>query len=362
MSGSSKRTLVWSGVAVVVVGVLLALRLQPAETSGLGGGVEEETALPVEVRRMAPRPLVERLATTGTLAADEQVDLRSEIAGTVAAIHFEEGLTTRRGALLVKIDDEEFVAERDRARYRAELAEQRESRQHDLLRQKLISQDDYDITLSQRNVLQAELRLAETALAKTEIRAPFDGLLGFRAVSPGARISPATTIVRLQRVDPIKVEFTVPEQYAGAIRLGEAIEFQVKGTSERHSAVIYAIEPQLDPGTRSLRARARSANPHGSMLPGAFADVEVVVSAVDDALTVPSIAVIPELGGKKVFVIEGGRAVSRIVETGIRTDTEVQVVRGLEIDDEVIVSGVQRLVSGLKVEPRSEVGAEGVAP
>ena len=263
---------------------------------------------------------------------------------------------------LVKIDDEEFVAERDRARYRAELAAQREARQKDLLDQNLISQDEYDITLSQRNVLEAELRLAETALAKTEIRAPFDGLLGFRAVSPGARISPATTIVRLQKVDPIKVEFTVPEQYAGSIRLGEPVEFRIKGTDERHEATIYAIEPQLDPATRSLRARARSANPGGALLPGAFADVEVVVRAVEDALTVPSIAVIPELGGKKVFVVEEGRAMSRVVETGIRTDTEVQIVRGLEVDDEVIVSGVQRLVSGLRVEPLRAAGGEGLAP
>jgi membrane fusion protein (multidrug efflux system) len=128
----------------------------------------------------------------------------------------------------------------------------------------------------------------------------------------------------------------------------------VKGDRDRRRGIVYAVEPEVDRSTRSLRARARSANPDGALLPGAFADVEIVVSEVEGALTVPAIAVIPELGGKKVFVVEAGRATPRMVETGIRTDTEVQIVRGLDAEDEVIVSGVQQLVSGQRVTGKAE--------
>jgi membrane fusion protein, multidrug efflux system len=354
MSASSKR--LWIGAILLAFAVLLFVRLRSGESSAPDPAIEESPeALVVETRRMTPGRMVEHLATTGSIEADEQVTVRSEIAGIVQAIGFDEGTTVSQGTLLIKLDDEQLAAQRDRAQFRVELARQREARQLDLLGQGLISQDDYDITLNQLNVLEAELRLAEAELEKTEIRAPFTGQIGFRSISLGAAISPTTPITRLQKIDPVKVEFTVPERYASAIRQGDEIQFRVKGSDERRHGRIYAIEPEVDRGTRSLRARARSANPDGVLLPGAFADVEIVVSEVEDALTVPAIAVIPELGGKKVFVVEDGRAAPRVVETGIRTDTEVQIVRGLEPEDEVIVSGVQQLVTGLLVSPREAV-------
>jgi membrane fusion protein (multidrug efflux system) len=346
------RTRLWVGAILLVFATLLVLRLRSADAPVAGPAAEAPPVLEVETRRLTPVRMVERLATTGTIEADEQLTVRSEIAGTVAAIGFDEGTTVAAGTLLIQLDAEELTAQRDRALFRVELARQRETRQADLLGQGLISQDDYDITLNQLNVLEAELRLAAAALEKTEIRAPFAGRIGFRSVSLGAAITPATPIARLQKIDPVKVEFTVPERYAAAVRLGDRIQFRVKGSQDQRSGQVYAIEPEVDRGTRSLRARARSANADGTLLPGAFADVEIVVSEVTDALTVPAIAVIPELGGKKVFVVEDGRATPRMVETGIRTDTEVQIVRGLQAEDEVIVSGVQQLVTGLPVAPR----------
>jgi membrane fusion protein (multidrug efflux system) len=352
---ASSTTRWWVGAILLAFLALLFVRLRsvdpPVAAPQAGEGLE---ALIVETRRLEPARMVERLATTGTIEADEQVTVRSEIAGTVSEIGFDEGTTVRAGTLLIKLDDKELVAQRDRARFRVELARQRETRQADLLRQGLISQDDYDITLNQLNVLEAELRLADAELAKTEIRAPFTGQIGFRAVSLGAAISPTTPIARLQKLDPVKVEFTVPERYSAAVGPGREISFQVKGDRDRRRGIVYAVEPEVDRSTRSLRARARSANPDGALLPGAFADVEIVVSEVEGALTVPAIAVIPELGGKKVFVVEAGRATPRMVETGIRTDTEVQIVRGLDAEDEVIVSGVQQLVSGQRVTGKAQ--------
>ncbi len=351
------KSILWLTAALVAAGALLLPRL---DSSGAGGEGSDAAAEPlgVETVVMVPHRLVERFATVGTIQADEQIELRSEISGVLREIRFSEGSAVAKGQLLVQIEDAEFVAERDRARHRLELARLREARQQDLLAQGLTSQDEYDLALSQLNVLQAELSLAEAELEKTQIRAPFRGVIGLRSVSRGAALTPQTPIARLQKIDTVKIEFSVPEGQAGRVRVGETITFRVKGTARDQTGEIYALEPNVDFETRSLKARARCANPDGALLPGAFADVELAINAVEDALTVPAIAVIPELGSKKVFVAEEGRAVPRLVDTGVRTDTEVQITRGLEPGDRVIVSAIQRLRSGLPVREKAAPGEE----
>ena len=338
---------------MLAVAALLVPRLDSSSGAEGTGTAEDTEILEVETLVVTPHRLTERFATIGTIRADEQVEIRSEIAGILERIHFEEGSGVVPGQLLVQIADGEFVAERDRARYRVELARLREQRQQDLFNQGLTSQDDYDLALNQLNVLEAELQLAETQLEKTKIRAPFAGVIGLRSVSRGAALAPQTRIATLQKIDSVKVEFTVPESYAGRVQLGETVKFRVKGSVQDHEGVIYAFEPNVDRETRSLRARARSSNAAGDLFPGAFADVELAIREIEDALTVPAIAIIPELGSKKVFVMEDGQAVPRLVETGVRTDTEVQITRGLVASDKVIISAIQRLRSGLPVEEKA---------
>jgi membrane fusion protein (multidrug efflux system) len=339
---TTRNRLFWLGLGLAALVALLAPRLLPtilsAGRSAETPAAESEEVLEVEVRVLAPQRLEERLATTGTIQAEERVEIRPEISGTLEEILFEEGARVQSGQLLLKID----------------LARMREARESDLLDQGLISQDDYDRTLSELNVFAAELRLAEAQLEKTRIRAPFRGLIGLRRVSQGAALTPQTRIATLQALDTVKVDFSVPERYAGRIRAGGTVDFRVEGLEEAFVGEIYAVEPAVDPNTRSLRARARTANPNGVLLPGAFADIEVVVHELEDALAVPATAIIPELGGKKVFVVEDGRAQPRPVETGIRAETEVQILRGLGPGDRVIVTGVQRLSTGLAVTERRE--------
>ena len=343
------KSVLWLAAAIVALGALLWPRLDSPGADRAGGPAPAAEALTVETLAVTPHMLVERFATVGTIRADEQIQLRSEISGVLREIRFAEGALVGKGQLLVQIDDAEFVADRDRARHRAELARLREARQQDLLAQGLTSQDEYDLALSQLNVLQAELRLAEAELEKTQIRAPFRGVIGLRSVSRGAALTPQTRIATLQKIDQVKIEFSVPESHAARVRVGETIDFRVKGAARAHTGEIYALEPNVDSETRSLRARARCANPDGELLPGAFADVELAINEIEDALTVPAMAVIPELGSKKVFIAEDGKAVPRLVETGVRTDTEVQITRGLTVGDRVIVSAIQRLSSGLPV-------------
>ncbi len=311
--------------------------------------VAADRRIPVRIERVEPSLIEENLAVTGTILANERVEIVSEIAGKVEAVLFDEGTLVGAGEVLVRLDTSTLAAERDRARYRFELTERQEARQRELLDDGLVSQEEYDTTVGELNVLRSELELREAVLEKADIRAPFEGQTGLRAVSPGAFVTPQTRLTTLQVLDPVKIEFAVPESYARAIAPGARVRFAVQGLEKTYDGAVYAAEPAVDPETRSLTVRARSPNPDGALIPGAFAEVELSVRQSPEALSVPSIAVIPELGGKKVFVLEDGKAVSRQVETGIRTQSRVEIVAGLEDGEQVIVSNVARLTAGVEV-------------
>ncbi len=338
-------------IAIAIIAALAAPKFKSAgdvaevapSTSG------EPQALRVASEAVVPERLTERLSTTGTVRANEQVELVSEISGKIEEILFREGSRVKKGQLLLKIDDSELQAQREREVFRLELAERRERQKKQLRDQGVISEEEYDVALNEANVLRSQLRVIETQLAKTELRAPFGGIIGLRYVSDGSYLSPQKRIATLQDVDSVKVDFSVPEKYASRMRRGGEMTFHVKGDERPFTGTIYAVEPGVDADTRSLQMRARSPNPDGTLVPGAFADVELVVAEIADALTVPSIAVIPELGGKKVFVIEDGKAQPRAVTTGIRTDQRVQIRSGLEPGARVIVSAIQQLRPGLDV-------------
>jgi membrane fusion protein (multidrug efflux system) len=296
---------------------------------------------------VTPQTLTERLSTTGTVRANEDVELVAEISGKVAAIHFREGRRVQKDQLLLEIDDTQLRAERERAVHRVSLAERSEARQRRLLGEGLVSQEEYDFAQSELDVLRSELELAEGRLIKTRIHAPFGGIVGLRDVSVGTYLTPQTRIATLQDVNPIKVDFSVPEKHARHLKAGAQIQFRTKGSDEVHAGTIVAVEPRIDLQTRSLTLRAQSPNPNGVLVPGAFADVEIVIRRIEGALAVPNRAVIPELGGKKVFVYQDGEAQPRSVETGLRTAETVEVTQGLEAGDRVIVTAIQRLRPGL---------------
>ena len=344
----------WTLVVAVLVAGALVPRLLSTRGAAPGAAPGAPPPLSVEVRTLVPSTLVERMATTGTVRANEEVDLVCEIAGKVSQIAFREGARVDEGDLLLKIDDTQLVAERERAAYRVALAERGEARQRRLFDEGLVSPEGYDFALNELNVLRAELALAEGRLAKTEIRAPFGGVIGLRDVSLGAYLTPQTRIATLQDVNPVKIDFSVPERYAGQLSVGQDVSFRTRGSERSHTGRIAAIEPRVDLETRSLTLRALSANPDGTLVPGAFADVEVVVRRLDDALAIPSRAVIPELGGKKVFVVENGQAQPRAVETGLRTQDDIEIISGLAPGERVIVTGIQRLRPGLAVSVEAE--------
>ncbi len=350
---SAFRRVVGLGLAAIVLVALAIPKIVASDESDGAGGGRSQEPLAVEGHVVTPGPVQNRIITTGTLRANEAVDLTSEASGKVTRILFEEGSRVEAGQLLLTINDAELQAERQRLEHRLRLLEDRRRRQEQLLEEGGVSQEAYDETVNEVNVLQAELALVEARIEKTRVRAPFSGTIGLRYVSEGSYVSPQTRIATLQSIDPIKIDLSVPEKYSSRIRPGVPIVFGVRGADASYEGEVYAIEPQVDPDTRSLRLRAWAANGDGRLRPGAFADVTVLFETIEDALAVPAFAVLPELGGQRVFVVEDGRAQPRSVEIGVRTDSTVQITRGLAPQDTVIVSGIQQLRPELPVRVKS---------
>jgi membrane fusion protein (multidrug efflux system) len=339
------------GVALLLL--LLALPQISATLTGpadTGSQQRQSSATSVDATVVRPGPIANRLQTTGTLRADESVALTAEASGRVTQIRFEEGQRVEKGDLLVQINDAELQAEKQRLQYRLELVRDRAERQKRLLEQGGVSQEEVDSIVNEVNVLESELQLVEAQIEKTQVRAPFTGTIGLRQISEGSYLSPQTTIATLQRVRPIKIDLSVPAKYSTQVREGQPIQFRVRGSDRTYDAQVYAIEPQIASETRSLPMRARTANSDGSLRPGAFADVTVVLDTVPDALTVPAFAVTPSLGTQRLFVVENGTAQPRNVTLGVRTDSTVQITDGLAPGDTVITSGIQNLRVGLNVQ------------
>ncbi len=262
----------WGLALIIALAVVAALAvpkiLQFNENTASEAEEKSEPTLQVRVHRVAPVELAERLSTIGTVRANESVEIVSEISGKIAAIHFEEGARVAMGALLLKIDDSELMAEKQRAVHRVELAERAEARQQQLLDDGVISSETYDVALGELNVLRAELQLIDAQQLKTEIRAPFGGVIGLRWVSPGSYLSSQTRIASLHDLDPVKLDFSVPERYSALMKIGDEITFTVEGSDRVFPGTVYAIEPSVDAASRSLRMRARCPNHDGLLLPG----------------------------------------------------------------------------------------------
>jgi membrane fusion protein (multidrug efflux system) len=298
---------------------------------------------------VVPRLFKESITATGTLAADESVDLVSELSGKIVSIDFREDSRVSRGDVLLKIDDTELRAQLARAESRLNLARAQAKRQEQLGVGVGTSQDAFDAAMNELRVFEAEAEVVRTQLAKTEIRAPFDGRIGLRYVSEGAYLTPNTRIASLQKVDPIKIEFAVAERYLDRLQRDAEVRISVAGIKDTFTGTVYAFEPRVDVSTRMLRLRARAPNPDSRALPGGFATVEVPLRESPDAILVPTDALIVGLNEQHIYVIEDGRAVLRLVETGLRRPREIEILSGLRAGDTVITSGQLQLRPGLPV-------------
>ena len=333
-------------LALPKVGSLMGKAATAKNNAAANTPRDPRMAVRLEVLRA--EKLGDRILTVGSILSNEEVEIRSEISGKVEKVYFHEGARVRKGEVLLKINDAEPQAQLMRGQYRQALAEQDAERQRQLFEKKLASQEEYDIAINQLNIVKADLFIIQAQIAKTEIRAPFDATIGLRYVSEGSYISPATRITTLQDNHPVKVDFTVPEKYAAAVKKGDKITFTVEGSRRKFEGTVYAVEAKIDPATRTLHVRAESPNPDGVLIPGAFANVELVFKE-KETLTIPSFALIPELKGQRLFLYKSGKAEPQSVEIGSRTDERVEITRGVQPGDTLITSGILQLRPGMAV-------------
>ena len=290
-----------------------------------------------------PQTFDNNLSLSGSIEANEQVEIRSEVSGIVEGIYFQEGSNVSKGQVLFKVNDLELRAQLRQTSTREGLASENERRAKLLLQKEAISQEEYDLARADLKSAQAQSQLIKTQIAKTSVRAPFSGRIGLRSISPGTYITPAVLVAKLVNTGKLKITFSIPEKYASQVKTNTYLTFKVAGSDEKYTAKVYAIEPEVAVATRTLQVRAIAENSSGKLLPGTIADVELPLDIIKDAIVVPTEAVIPVQNGKKVFISSNGQAKEVMIETATRTDASILVLSGLKPGDTVITSGVMSL-------------------
>jgi membrane fusion protein (multidrug efflux system) len=311
-----------------------------AQTSGAKKGKKGGGPIPVNVMIVKDTAFANAIDVTGTVSANEQVELRSETAGNVTNIYFSEGGHVNKGQLLVKVYDQDLQASLKQIQVQIKLAEQTEYRNKVLLSKEAISKEEYDISLTSLNSYKAQADLAKAQISKTEVRAPFSGIIGLRNISPGGYLSPQGSIATLVNIDPAKITFSVPERYLSLIQVGSKISFNIESSREKFQGTVYAIEPNIDVNSRSIVLRAKANNPKGTLKAGSFAKIHFDLDQIPKTIMVPTEAVIPDIKGSNVFLVKKGVAIQRAIKTDTRTETSIQVIDGLKAGDSLIVTGI----------------------
>ncbi|PJJ07996.1 membrane fusion protein (multidrug efflux system) [Flavobacterium sp. 1] len=283
------------------------------------------------------------LSLSGSIEANEQVEIHSEVSGIVEGIYFNEGSMVKKGQILFKVNDIELKAQLQQTATKEGLAAENARRAKLLLEKEAISQEEYDISRADYKSAQAQTQLIRAQISKTAVKAPFSGKIGLRSISPGTYITPTILVAKLVNTGKLKITFSIPEKYASQVTSGSTIDFSVSGSTKSYTAKIYAIEPEVEVATRTLQVRAIADNIDGNLFPGTFADIKLPLAIIKDAIVVPSEAIVPVQNGKKVFISDMGKAKEVMVEATTRTDASILILSGLKAGDTLITSGVMSL-------------------
>ena len=344
-------------LTLVLAGIIFYPKLEPMFGSEDGGGPQPgmrgmgggQQPLFASGYVLVPTKMNEMIYSTGSLLPDEEVDLAFETSGKVVGIYFEEGRRVKKGELLAKINDRPLQAQLLKLQAQRKLVEEREFRQRQLLDRDAISRESYDQVATELQSIEADIMLIEARIAETELRAPFDGIVGLRMISEGAIATTQTKIVRLVKTRPLKIEFSIPERYAGEVVPGFPISFVVDGFPEPFSANVYAIDPKVDINTRTIVVRALYPNIE-ELKPGRFASIRARLSEIENAVSIPPEALIAEMSGEKVFIYKNGKAKEVKVQTGLRTESHIQIREGLNFGDTLLTTAILQLREDLPVQ------------
>ncbi|HEX4887320.1 MAG TPA: efflux RND transporter periplasmic adaptor subunit [Luteibaculaceae bacterium] len=322
-----------------------------AEPEGSNAGKKaDQKPMTTQAVVVEPSNLNASFETSGSLRADEQVEITSEIAGRLTSIYFTEGGAVRRGQILATLFNDDIKAQLRKLESQRKLLSITLDRQRPLVESKGISQQDYDLTASQLEGVMADIAILEAQLAKTIIRAPFDGVVGLRNASIGAVVNSGQVLTSVQNKSQLKLDFALPEKYANALDLGSKIQFTIEGKRDTFEARVAALNSTVDEASRTRAVRARFNNT-AQLVPGTFAKVWFSRLEGAENLSIPAQSVIPDARSKKVYVVRNGLATLQTVELGDRVNDEVIVLSGLQAGDTVLTTGLMQLKPGNPVKP-----------
>ncbi len=317
--------------ALMVLSLLISCKTKIKEQA-----MPEKQSIFVEVIVAGAEDVPSSLEVNGTVLSNEMVELHPEISGRLVYLNLPDGATVKQGTLLARINDADLQAQLEQQKIQLELANKTLKRLSDLLKVNGVNQADYDAALSQVNTTEANMKVLHAQIDKTIIKAPFSGELGIRVVSQGAYVTPQNLLGTLQQTDKVKIDFTVPETYSEIIAKGNKVHIQTGSSDGNFEATITAIEPQINTVSRNIKVRALLTK--GLIHPGAF--VKVLLDQSRKGIMVPSNAIIPDALSNQVVVVQNGRANFVNVETGLRNANLVELTRGINPGDSIIVSGM----------------------
>jgi len=317
---------------------------QEAPRRGRGGG-------PIQAEGFVVRTtsLSENIEVPGTLLPFEVTEIRAEITGRVVKLNIPEGSYVQKGTLLVKLFDDDLQAQLQKLQVQLQIAQKTFERYSQLLKISGISQQEVDLSELEVNNLKADIELVKVNIGKTEIRAPFNGRIGLRSISLGAYISPTNLITTISQVGQLKMQFSVPEKYSGEMRKGRQIDFTVAGTSKKFRANILATATLVAENTRTLQVLTVVSGSNSLLVPGASAKVSLRLDQNDEAIIVPTQAIIPQARNKQVIIYRSGAASFETVVTGIRDSSYVQITQGVKPGDTIVTTAL------LAIQPDSKI-------
>ena len=312
----------------------------------------------VETIELKPRAFPRMVPAVGSLESPQSTLVSAEISGRIAELDVPEGRRVEKGHLLARIDDSETRARLQVARARYENARERLDRMESLRNERVIAQQNLDDASAELRAAQGEFEAAQTLQDKTSIRAPFAGIVGLRQANPGAYVNVGAPIVRITQLDALDLRFSLPEKYATEVAVGQVVVGATAGCAEHFEGEVSAVEPFVDPVNRVISVQARISNEKGKLRPGMSIAVQLEIEHIENALLVPTEALIQQGKSRKVYTVsDDGTPVSHDVKIGYIGAEMVQILDGLSAGDIVVTAGHQKLHPGAKAapKPREEV-------
>ena len=296
--------------------------------------------------------LTRLLHVSGSLFPQDEIAIAPEISGRIKRLFIKEGSFVQKGSVLVKLEDAELQAQLSKVKALIDLAEINAKREKELLKGGGTSAELLERADNTVITLQSDFQMLKAAIAKTEIKAPFSGTIGLKEVSEGSFVSPGTKISHLVNSSPIRIECSIPEKYTSLIKKNMKIQFHVYGNEQSFEAKISAINPMIDPISRTTKIIALYSNKKEECKPGAFADIEIPLSVEEKAIIIPNEAIVPDIRGLRVFLLKQGKAKPKPIEAGMRTASSLEIIKGLNIGDTVLVAGASLMKAGSRVKAK----------